>query len=74
MMRPINSTKPLHVRFRGRSEDLDLATLGLAYDVDDAQLRAALARRYECSIDDLCEYVVVHEPQAIIVRPVAYYG
>ena len=67
-------TMRLHVRFNGRSEDLDLAALGLRPDAGDAELRAALARRYDCPADDLAGYVVVREPQAIIVRPVAYYG
>ena len=64
----------LHVRFNGRSEDLDLAALGLGCDAGDSELRAALARRYDCPTDALDEYVIVREPQAIVVRPVAFYG
>ena len=64
----------LHVRFDGRSEELDLETLGLRRDAGDAELRAALACRYDCAVEDLAEYVVVRGPQAIIVRPIAYYG
>ena len=64
----------LHVRFNGRSEDLDLDTLGLGHNASDAELRAALARRYDCPADALDEYVIVREPQAIVVRPVAVYG
>jgi hypothetical protein len=64
----------LHVRFDGRSEDMDLADLGLPANAGDAELRAALARRYERAPADLDEYVVTREPQAIIVRPIAYYG
>ena len=67
-------TMQLHVRFNGRSEDLDLDALGLLRDADDTALRAALARRYDCAADDLADYVIVREAQAIIVRPVAYYG
>ncbi len=47
---------------------------GLLHDADDATLRAALARRYDCAAEDLAQYVIVREPQAIIVRPVAFYG
>jgi hypothetical protein len=70
------TTEPLrlHVRFNGRSEDLDLETLGLGYDAGDAEIRAALARRYDCVVDELAGYVIVREPQAIIVRPIAFYG
>jgi hypothetical protein len=67
-------TTLLHVRFAGRSEDLDLAVLGLRPDADDGALRAALARRYDCAAADLKDYVIVREPQAIIVRPLAFYG
>ena len=67
-------TTRLHVRFAGRSEELDLAALELRRDATDAELRAALARRYDCAAADFDEYVVVREPQAIIVRPIAIYG
>jgi hypothetical protein len=67
-------TTRLHVRFAGRSEELDLAALELRHDATDAELRAALARRYDCASADFDEYVVVREPQAIIVRPIAIYG
>ena len=67
-------TPRLHVRFNGRSEDLDLETLGLGYDAGDAEIRAALAGRYDCTVDDLSGYAIVREPQAIIVRPIAFYG
>ncbi|HET9221094.1 MAG TPA: hypothetical protein VFO07_01255 [Roseiflexaceae bacterium] len=64
----------LHVRFDGRSEDLDLEALGLGYDAGDAEIRATLARRYDRAVEDLAGYVIVREPQAIIVRPIAFYG
>ena len=64
----------LHVRFAGRSEELDLNALALRPDANDAELRAALAKRYDCAISELDDYVIVREPQAIIVRPVAIYG
>jgi hypothetical protein len=64
----------LHVRFAGRSEELDMRALDLDERASDAELRAALARRYAVAPETLNEYVVVREPKAIIVRPVAYYG
>lgn len=70
----ILETLPLHVRFNGRSEDLDLAALELGCDASDTELRVALARRYDCAVDDLASYVITREPQAIIVRPIAFYG
>jgi hypothetical protein len=67
-------TLRLHVRFNGRSEELDLDTLGLGPEASDGELRVALARRYACAEVELADYVIVREPQAIIVRPVAFYG
>ncbi len=64
----------LHVRFDGRSDDLELADLNLAPNVTDGDLRAALAARYDCAPGELDDYVIVREPRAIIVRPVAIYG
>lgn len=70
----MTSTPALHVRFAGRSDDLDLAALGLRPDASDAELRAALARHYDQPAAALDDYVIAREPQAIIVRPVAFYG
>lgn len=67
----MTDTLRLHVRFEGRSEDPDLDTLGLRHDAGDAELRTALARRYGRPAEALDEYVIVREPQGIIVRPVA---
>lgn len=64
----------LHVRFNGRSEELDFTMLDLRPDAGDAELRAALARRYGCDIRALDEYIVVREKHAVIVRPIAFYG
>lgn len=70
----IEPATTLHVRFAGRSEELELEALGLGAQPSDAELRAALARRYERPPADLDGYVIVREGRAIIVRPVAFYG
>lgn len=68
-------TTVMHVRFAGRSEDLDLATLGsIGPNASDQAIWSTLASRYDCSAVDLTDYVIVREPQAIIVRPKAIYG
>jgi hypothetical protein len=67
-------TMPLHVRFNGRSEVLDFRALDLDQSASDNELRSALARHYDRGVAELDEYVIVREPQAIIVRPVAIYG
>jgi hypothetical protein len=65
---------PIHVRFGGRSEDLTLSALDLSPDVSDQDLLAALARHYDCSLDAFADYVVIREPQAFVIRPIAYYA
>lgn len=70
----ITNATTMHVRFNGRSEELDVQTLGLRHNASDAEVRTALARHYDCNIKDLDDYVIVREPQAIIVRPIAIYG
>lgn len=64
----------VHIRFEGRSEDLDLAELGLAPGASESELTAAVARRYGRPAADLAEYVVAREREALIVRPIAFYG
>lgn len=64
----------LHVRFNGQSEELDLQTLDLPSDASDVVLREALAKRYDVPAAALDAYMIVREPQAIIVRPIAVYG
>ena len=70
----MTNTTLLHDRFGGRSEELDLADLGLHAKASDAQVRAALAKRHVCRVADLHDYLVRREAEAIIVRPVAIYG
>jgi hypothetical protein len=72
-MRTLDTSR-LHVRFAGRSEDLDLASLDLRPNASDGEIRQALAKRYDCSPSVLDDYIIQREPQAIIVRPVAIYG
>jgi hypothetical protein len=67
-------TRVMHVRFAGRSEDLDLVELKLWPEATDESIRSTLATRYDCTAADLKDYVIVREPQAIIVRPKAIYG
>jgi hypothetical protein len=64
----------LHIRFAGRSEELCLADLELTSAASDSEILAALARRYGTPPHVLKEYLVVREPQALIVRPIAFYG
>lgn len=64
----------LHVRFEGRSEELEFEALRLRPTASDSELVAALARRYDRKLIDFEHYVIVREPQAVIIRPEAFYG
>lgn len=66
--------RELHVRLNGRSHDYELSELGLCCDVCEQELRQALAQLHDLSPEELDNYVIVREEQAIIVRPVALYG
>ncbi len=72
----MQATEPrvMHVRFAGRSEDLDLVELNLGPQPSDEQICSTLAERYDSTVAVLKQYVIVREEQAIIVRPKAIYG
>lgn len=65
---------PLHVRFNGSSAELTLESLSLRRDSSDEAVRTKLARAYGRKPADFAQYVVVREENAVIVRPVAFYG
>ncbi len=66
--------KLLHVRFDGRSEELNLDALNLSAEATDAQIKQALEQNFDLSEGHLQNCVVVRTSRAIIVRPEAIYG
>ena len=64
----------VHVRVSGRSEELNLAALGLQIDAADSQIKEAVVRHLDLSASSLADHVIVRTSQAIIVRPEAIYG
>jgi hypothetical protein len=64
----------VHVRIAGRSEELQLAALGLHNDATDQQIKQAVVRALDLSIGSLVDHVIVRTSQAMIVRPEAMYG
>lgn len=64
----------LHVRLNGHSHTYELSELGLCCDVCEQELRQVLAQLHDLAPEQLEDYVIVREKQAIIVRPVALYG
>lgn len=65
----------IHVRFEGRSYDVQENTIGLEKTANDRQLLERLARFFEVDYRRLEFYVVDRRPSgAIMVRPEAVYG
>ena len=65
----------IHVRFEGRSYDVEERTLGLKTAPNDRQILEQLARFLEVDYRRLQFYVVDRRPSgAVIVRPEAVYG
>ena len=65
----------VHVRFEGRSLEVDEAELGLWAGIEDAEIKARIARRLDVGLDRLDGYVVDRGPKGdVIVRPEAIYG
>ena len=66
----------VHVRFEGRSLDLDDRQLPVTPVMTDDEMKQRVARRLDISPDRLRAYVVDRTPKtgAVIVRPEAVYG
>lgn len=64
----------VHVRYNGRSDELQLAALDLPGNANDAQIKQAVANYLDLALHALDHYVVVRTSSAIIVRPEAIYG
>lgn len=64
----------IHVRFAGRSEEINMTALHLSSDASDKQIKHALAGHFDLPATSLDDYVVVRNSTAIIVRPEAIYG
>jgi hypothetical protein len=65
----------IHVRYEGRSYDVQENDLRLDQMASDGQILETLARFYEFDFGKLRHYVVDRRPSgAVIVRPEAVYG
>lgn len=65
----------IHVRFEGRSFDLQENKLGLNASANDKAIREALAGHLDVGIGRLAGYVIDRQPSGdLIVRPEAVYG
>jgi hypothetical protein len=66
--------RTIHVRFDGRSEELNAAQLQLTNEANDIQIKHALTSYFDLPASYLDAHVVVRNTAAIIVRPEAIYG
>lgn len=65
----------IHVRFEGRSFDLQEKKLGLKAGFSDAEVREQLARYFDVGLHRFDGYVIDRRSSGdIIVRPEAVYG
>ena len=65
----------VHVRFEGRSFDINEMQIGIVAGMNDAQIKSLLARHLDVAITRLDYYVVDRSPSGdLIVRPEAVYG
>ncbi|QIZ71069.1 hypothetical protein [Oxynema aestuarii] len=65
----------IHIRFEGRSYDLEETDLGISDRTDNHEIFDRLARHFEVKRDRFDRYVIDRRPSGdYIVRPEAVYG
>jgi hypothetical protein len=65
----------VHIRFEGRSYNVEEKQVGFTAGMSDAEIKERLARHFEVAADRFTEYVVDRRPSGdLIVRPEAVYG
>ena len=77
MIRKLNTVAgPVaHIRFRGTSRDVELASLGIEGAPRVNEVRAQIARWLEVAESELAGHVIeVHENGNVTVRPEAVFG
>ena len=69
-----NAIQTLHVRFDGRSEELQFAAIGLDQHSADRDIKQALVSYFDRPAGYFDKHVVVRHGDVIVVRPEAIYG
>jgi hypothetical protein len=65
----------VHVRFEGRSYDLDETEIGVRAEMDDEMVKARLASHLDVGPKRLDGYVLDRAPNGnLVIRPEAVYG
>ena len=65
----------VHIRFEGRSYDMNERHLGLTAGMNDAAVKERLAQHFDVQLNRFESYVIDRRPSGdLIVRPEAVYG
>ena len=65
----------VHIRFEGRSFDINEHQLGVTTGMNDTAIKERLAQHLDVGLNQFQSYVVDRRPSGdIIVRPEAVYG
>lgn len=65
----------VHVRFEGRSYDLQEKQLNIGLQMNDSQVKERIAQHFDVGQDRLASYVVDRPSSGdLIIRPEAVYG
>ncbi|BAZ29999.1 hypothetical protein NIES4074_24480 [Cylindrospermum sp. NIES-4074] len=65
----------VHIRFEGRSYDLNESQIGLTANMNDTTIKQRLAQHFEVPLNRFESYIIDRRPSGgFIVRPEAVYG
>lgn len=65
----------VHIRFEGRSYDLNEGQIGLTANMNDNAIKQRLAQHFEVQLNRFESYIIDRRPSGdFIVRPEAVYG
>lgn len=65
----------VHIRFEGRSLDINETQLGITAGMNDTAVKERVSRHLDVNSNRLTEYVVDRRPSGdLIIRPEAVYG
>ena len=65
----------VHVRFQGRSYDINKNQIGLDSNMSDVAIKEKLAQHFDVNLTSFESYVIDRRPSGdLIVRPEAVYG
>jgi hypothetical protein len=75
IMHALKTKNVVHLRFDGRSQDVDLELLNISNASSEAEIKLALSKHLEVSLNQLRDYVIDrHENGNLTLRPQAVFG